>query len=126
MYRRHSCAELIAYRNVQTVLHRLPAELKEVVAQCSIELVMMADCLQEEPELEPGLLGLFEGASRMDTHDALHPADLPRIRLFIDVLWDYAEGNPSIFSEEVRTTLLHELGHYLGLDEVDLIARGLG
>ena len=126
MYRRPSCAELIAYRRVQAVLRRLPPELKEVVSQCSIELVMMADALVEEPDLEPELLGLFEGRSRMDVETATHPADLPRIRLFLDVLWDYAEGNPSIFSEEVRTTLLHELGHYLGLDEVDLIARGLG
>lgn len=125
MYRRPSTAELIAYRRVQAVLRKLPPELKEIVAQCSIELVCMADCLKDEPELEPGLLGLFEGKSRLDD-DAQHPADLPRIRLFVDVLWDYAEGNPSIFSEEVRTTLLHELGHYLGLDEVDLVARGLG
>jgi predicted Zn-dependent protease with MMP-like domain len=27
--------------------------------------------------------------------------------------------------EEVRVTLLHEIGHYLGLDEDDLEARGL-
>ena len=27
--------------------------------------------------------------------------------------------------EEIRRTLLHELGHYLGLDELDLEGRGL-
>ena len=30
------------------------------------------------------------------------------------------------YRQEVRTTLLHELGHYLGLDEDDLDDRGLG
>jgi predicted Zn-dependent protease with MMP-like domain len=30
-----------------------------------------------------------------------------------------------LFREEVATTLLHELGHYLGLDEGDLTDRGL-
>jgi len=34
-------------------------------------------------------------------------------------------ANMRDFREEVRTTLLHELGHYLGLDEEGLIDRGL-
>jgi len=29
------------------------------------------------------------------------------------------------YREEVRITFLHELGHYLGLDEGDLFQRGL-
>ena len=29
------------------------------------------------------------------------------------------------FRDEVHTTYLHELGHYLGLDEDDLTERGL-
>jgi predicted Zn-dependent protease with MMP-like domain len=40
-------------------------------------------------------------------------------------LWNFAERNEVVFRKEVRTTLLHELGHYLGLDEDELIERGL-
>ncbi len=30
-----------------------------------------------------------------------------------------------VYRAEVRTTYLHELGHYLGLDEDELTQRGL-
>ena len=49
----------------------------------------------------------------------------PRIILYLDNLWDLAEGDPAIFAEEVRTTYLHELGHFLGFDEDDLTLRNL-
>ena len=38
---------------------------------------------------------------------------------------EQAAGDIKTFREEVRKTLMHELGHYLGLDEDDLIERGL-
>ena len=47
------------------------------------------------------------------------------IRLFIENLRDEAEDDPERFRQEVRTTLLHELGHYLGLDEDELERRNL-
>jgi predicted Zn-dependent protease with MMP-like domain len=34
-------------------------------------------------------------------------------------------GDEGYFRDEVRTTFLHELGHYLGLDEDELAVRGL-
>jgi predicted Zn-dependent protease with MMP-like domain len=49
----------------------------------------------------------------------------PQIILFLDNLWDFADRDEGVFRQEVRTTLLHELGHYLGLDEDDLTERGL-
>jgi len=48
-----------------------------------------------------------------------------QIILFLENLWNFAEEDKDIFREEVRTTYLHELGHYLGLDEIDLEERGL-
>jgi predicted Zn-dependent protease with MMP-like domain len=48
-----------------------------------------------------------------------------RIILFLDNILEQADGDPAAFRAEVRDTLLHELGHYLGLDEDDLIDRGL-
>jgi predicted Zn-dependent protease with MMP-like domain len=45
--------------------------------------------------------------------------------LFLENLWDFAEGDEKIFCEEVQTTFLHELGHFFGLDEDDLTERGL-
>jgi predicted Zn-dependent protease with MMP-like domain len=67
-------------------------------------------------------LGLFTGAEFVDEGNIPLP---PQIILFLENLRDFAEGDEVIFREEVRTTFLHELGHYLGLDEGELTERGL-
>jgi predicted Zn-dependent protease with MMP-like domain len=50
---------------------------------------------------------------------------MPRIRLFLDNLWDDCNGDLQTYRDEVRITFLHELGHYLGLDEDQVAERGL-
>ncbi len=75
-------------------------------------------------EFEPDILGLFVGPAHgtpMDESQGLPP----HILLFIGNLWDFAEADLGVFSDEVRLTYLHELGHYFGWDEEDLSARGL-
>lgn len=115
---------LIARRVVDDTLRKLPAQIREAAQPCRVELCDMAACAGEEG-LDEDILGLFEGCSRADG-EPHGPQDLPRIRLFLDTLWDFAEGNPQVFRDEVRTTLLHELGHYLGLDEDQVEEMGLG
>jgi predicted Zn-dependent protease with MMP-like domain len=73
---------------------------------------------------EPDLLGLFVGKAFGEEESGY--ADVPsQILLFLENLWDFAEEDEDLYREEVRTTYLHELGHYLGLDELDLEERGL-
>ena len=72
--------------------------------------------------IEADTLGLFTGPEFADEGNVPLP---PQIILFLDNLWNFAAGNEEIFCEEVRTTFLHELGHYLGLDEDELTERGL-
>ncbi len=74
--------------------------------------------------IEPDTLGLFTGPAFGDEEQSVSPLP-PQIILFLENLWDFAEGNEEIFRAEVRTTYLHELGHYLGLDEDELTERGL-
>lgn len=117
--------EALAQRVVRVTMHRLPERIKTAARHCRIELEWIDDCLAAGEDL-PGddLLGLFEGASLGDaTPEDLE--SLPRIRLFLDSLWDYAEGSPEVFRDEVRITLLHELGHYLGLNEDQVANMGL-
>jgi predicted Zn-dependent protease with MMP-like domain len=73
---------------------------------------------------EPDILGLFSGHPHGTelAHDSPAP---PEILLYLENLWDLAEGDPAVFREETRLTYLHELGHYLGWDEDELTARGL-
>lgn len=72
----------------------------------------------------PDILGLFTGSAHGRELDTTQPAP-PQILLYLENLWDFAEGDLETFRDETRLTYLHELGHYLGWDEDDLTARGL-
>jgi predicted Zn-dependent protease with MMP-like domain len=73
---------------------------------------------------EPDLLGMFVGDA-IDVGPG-ETSPVPRqIILFLENLWDFAEADEAIYREEVHVTYIHEFGHYLGLDEAELEARGL-
>jgi len=116
--------ESVASAVVERTLRRLPEPIREAAEQCSVEVTLMQHCLRAGEDLEQDLLGRFEGRTHADEASEMI-ADIPRIRLFLDNLWDYAEHNRETFREEVRITLLHELGHFLGLDEAGVAALGL-
>lgn len=74
--------------------------------------------------VEAGLLGLFVGEPL--AHPDPEGTSLPaQILLFVENLATYADFDETVFREEVRTTYLHELGHFLGLDEDALTRREL-
>jgi predicted Zn-dependent protease with MMP-like domain len=111
--------ERLAADEVEAVLVALPVPLAEKARQLPV-------LFAQKPDLDDGqeddLLGLFIGAELAHEGDEPLP---PQIILFLENLWDEAEGKESAFRNEVRITYLHELGHYLGLDENDLFERGL-
>ncbi|HRJ10501.1 MAG TPA: metallopeptidase family protein [Prosthecobacter sp.] len=110
---------------IERAARRLPAEIREAARACVTEAEIMADCMEAgEDDLDEDLLGLFEGCSLADPEPDM-PGHLPRIRLFVDNLWEHAGRDMGVFREEVRITWLHELGHYLGLDEDQVAALGL-
>ena len=74
--------------------------------------------------VEPDLLGLFVGPNLAEGVESGDPLP-PEILLFLENIWDYAEGDEELYREEVRVTYYHELGHYLGLEEGELEDRGL-
>lgn len=115
---------LQAEKTVAATVKRLPADLRPLAQAVPVlyEREPEADVLAEG--FEPDILGLFSGSPHGTEFDGSQPAP-PRILLYIDNLWDYAEGDPEIFRDEVRLTYLHELGHYFGWDEDELAARGL-
>ena len=69
-------------------------------------------------------LGVFEGYSLMEGPPA-QPDEMPRITLFIDTLAQATNQRRTVFLREVRTTYLHELGHYFGWDEGQIANVGL-
>ena len=104
------------------MLAELPAELRERAAKLPVTFEPMPNEGLQADGIAADTLGLFTGAEFADEDAIPMPS---QIILFLENLWDFAEGDEKVFCEEVHTTFLHELGHFLGLDEDDLTERGL-
>jgi predicted Zn-dependent protease with MMP-like domain len=112
----------LAQQETDRLLRELPPPLREKVRLLPVVFLRKPGPELVADGLDPDLLGLFVG------DDDLHPGADPipsEILLFLDNLWDEAGGNRDEYRQEVRTTLLHEIGHFLGLDEADLFERDL-
>ena len=114
----------IADAEVRRVMDALPGDVGALAQSIPI-------CFETRPPpslakdgWSADLLGLFVGSPYsfcMEESDALPP----QILLYLDNLWEFAQERPEVYREEVRTTYLHELGHYLGFEEQDLAERDL-
>lgn len=113
-----------ASHTVAQILSRLPPHLRLVATPIPVLYLPRPDPASLLGGYDPDLLGLFEGPSRLEA-DPASTAPSPRIILFLENLWDQADHHLPAFRTEVRTTYLHELGHFLGFDENDLAARHL-
>ena len=109
----------LAEDEVEAIIAALPAPLAERARQLP---VLFERTPAKNSGIEDDLLGLFTGPEMADAGYETLPA---QIILFLENIWDEAGYDERAFREEVRITYLHELGHYLGLDEDDLFERGL-
>jgi predicted Zn-dependent protease with MMP-like domain len=114
----------LASAEVEATLAALPAALRERALRLPITFERRPNAGLRREGIEPDTLGLFVGPEFAEEENTLSPVPA-QIILFLENIWEQAEGDEEGFGDEVRTTLLHELGHYLGLDEQGLIDRGL-
>src|SRR5436309_304281 len=114
--------QALAQAEVEATLGALPALLRRQAAPLPVAYDARPGRALLGDGYDPDLLGLFIGPPLAHPDESPLP---PQIILFLESLWEFAEEDEAIFREEVRTTYLHELGHYLGLDEIDLEERGL-
>jgi len=112
----------VASAEVEATISALPNPLRVRAGGLPVTFERRPNADLQADGIEPDTLGLFTGAEFVDDGNIPLP---PQIILFLENLQDFAEGDEVIFREEVRTTFLHELGHYLGLDEDELTERGL-
>lgn len=112
----------LALAEVEATLEALPKPLREQARKLPVTFEKAPNTDFQADGIEVDTLGLFTGAEFADDGGAVLP---PQIILFLENLWDFAEGDEKEFCDEVHTTFLHELGHYFGLDEGDLTERGL-
>lgn len=107
------------------VMRGLPPHLR-AEAETVLLLVEDAPTSDHDPAGYGDLLGLYEGiplVERGADGDVLMFPD--RITLFYQPLVALSPTEPEL-RQEIRITLLHELGHFFGFDEDELEARGLG
>ena len=114
----------LALEEVKATLAELPAPLCERAQPLPVTFERRPNAAHRRDGIEPDTLGLFVGSEFAYEETSTLPLP-PQIILFLENIWDQAEADDALFREEVRTTYLHELGHYLGLDENDLFERGL-
>lgn len=111
-----------AEEEVRGLTRVLPPDVQTAAGRCLISYERRPGQGLFDCELEGDELGLFEGACLLDEPD---PDGQPQIRLFLLNLWEWVDQDEQDFRDEVGTTLLHELGHYLGWDEDEVADRGL-
>jgi predicted Zn-dependent protease with MMP-like domain len=99
----------------------LAADLRTVTLETA-DLPDLDDLTAEEPPLSPTILGLFRGAPIGDP--TAGDGDERTIVIYRKNL-ARAVASKGELEEQVRTTLLHELGHLRGEDDEALRARGL-
>ena len=116
--------EELAALEVAQLLERLPSQLRKKARTIPVTFEIVPTPEMIADGIAPDTLGLFVGEEL--AYSGASSEVLPaQMLLFIGNLWDLAEADDVVFRREVRKTVLHELGHYLGLDEAELETRHL-
>jgi predicted Zn-dependent protease with MMP-like domain len=92
--------------HVRRALDALPPQLARALENVAV-------VVEEEDPDDPDLFGLWQSSPYLP--DKITIYRLPLERAFPD---------PARLEEEIRITVLHELGHYFGLDEEELEELG--
>lgn len=115
-------------RLVDEALNSLPGKLLARIA--NVEIVVESNPTPEDLEqagLEPEdvLLGLYHGIPLPDRSDGYSFALPDKISIYQEPIESICASDDEV-REEVRITVLHEIGHYFGIGEERLGELGLG
>ncbi|MCB9751180.1 MAG: metallopeptidase family protein [Myxococcales bacterium] len=111
-------------RVAEEVLASVPEELRARLGNVSVVLEPRPGRGIIEEGFDPRALGLFEGPDDFGQRSVHAPPTPSRIVLFYMNL-EASFPERDALAEEIEVTILHELGHYFGLDEDDVERLGL-
>lgn len=105
-------------RAVQQALAEIPAEFQPYLDNVVIEVRERPDrALMREHDVPDDILGLYVGVPLEEKGPELAPVPLPdRILIFRRNLCGMCRTRAELI-DEIRITVLHEIGHHFGLDE---------
>jgi len=105
---------------VKEAIETIPPEMKERLENVAF-LVQKnpSDLPQDWEEEDQGLLGLYHGVSRKDRGVSYGNVLPDRIVIYQRPL-EKISSNLEELKENIRQTVIHEVGHYFGFDEDEL------
>jgi len=111
-------------RAVAAALESIPDEFRSYLDNVVIETRAAPDAaLLREHEVPDDILGLYVGCP-LTERSVSAASPLPdRVLIFRDNLVDMCESYAELI-DEIRITVLHEIGHHFGLDEDRLAELG--
>jgi Flp pilus assembly protein TadD/predicted Zn-dependent protease with MMP-like domain len=115
-------------KEVDAVVATLPADRRAHVREIKIEVADLpdpADLAAVTPPFPPTILGLYRGPVGHAAELPAGPGDEPVSIVLYRKNLARAVKSRTELSEQIRDTLLHEIGHLEGLDEDDLRRRGM-
>ncbi|HVR61743.1 MAG TPA: metallopeptidase family protein [Polyangia bacterium] len=108
----------------ESALGELPSRARALLRDVPIVIAELPAEADVDSGLDPRVLGLFAGTPHPEMPHVGGQPDLTQIVLFRRNL-ERAAGSEDELRREIRTTLLHETGHFFGMDEADLEGVGL-
>lgn len=114
-------------RAVTEALERIPPALRDRLDNVLVEVHARPSAdLLEDYEAPEDLLGLYVGTPLEERGPAFEGTTLPdRVLIFKENLCAICDSREELL-DEIRITVLHEIGHAFGLDEDELDAAGYG
>lgn len=104
-------------------IRRMPREFRARLDNV-IVIVKPAPTKAQVSQFGPGLLGLYEGISLLDRGTSYSGAMPDKITLFKNNI-EAADGDEAALVDRIRHTVMHEIAHHFGMDDDELIEKGL-
>ncbi|MEN8041599.1 MAG: metallopeptidase family protein [Actinomycetota bacterium] len=99
---------------VQSVLHNLPEWVTNEME--NVAIVVEHRATRDQDPDQAGLLGLYEGIPLSERGFDYFGVSPDRITIFYEPHIGLGLSDPDLRSE-IRTTVLHEVAHHLGIDD---------